>query len=98
MYVITPAIRAAARKCGVEVRVSTTATKKLDALDKTGKKIRAFGGAGYPDFHVYLRTRGRKHAEQRRKAYWARHAKDASVKVSADGKLTAGWLAARILW
>ena len=98
-YKITPEIRDAARKAGVGVRVSTVAGKKLDAYDlKTGERIRSFGALGYADYHIYLRTKGRAHAERMRKAYWARHASDAKVKYARDGKLSAGWLAARILW
>ena len=98
-YLITPAIKAAAAKQGVVVRLSTTTGKKLDAIDpKTGSKIRAFGALGYGDYHVFLRTKGWVYAEAKRKAYWSRHARDARNKYARDGRLSAGWLAAHILW
>lgn len=98
-YVITPAIRDAAKKIGVEVKPSTVKGKKLDAFDaKTGAKIRSFGANGYGDYHMFLRDKGKEYAEKRRKAYWTRHAKDANVKYAPDGKLSAGFLAAHVLW
>jgi hypothetical protein len=96
-YTITPAIRAAAKREGVTVKPSTRPAKKLDAFID-GVFVRAFGATGYGDFHVYLRTEGRESAEKHRRSYHARHAKDASVKYAPDGKLSAGWLAAKILW
>lgn len=97
-YQITPAIRRAAERLGVTVKASTVKGKKLDAFDKDGRKIRSFGAAGMADYHVWKRTHGLEHAERRRKAYWSRHAKDANVKYAPDGNLSAGYLAARILW
>ena len=97
VYTVTPAARAAARRCGVVVRPSTTPGKKLDAF-VDGIKIRAFGDATMSDYHVYLRTHGREYAQRRRDAYWSRHRRDAARKYAADGRLSAGWLAAHILW
>lgn len=96
-YTITPAIRAAARRCGVEVRPSATKGKKLDAYIGE-RKIRSFGASGYGDYHIFQRTHGKEYADKKRQQYWTRHAKDAAVKYAPDGKLSAGWLAARILW
>jgi hypothetical protein len=96
-YVITPAVRAAARRCGVIVRPSTVHGKKLDVY-VDGVRIRSIGDASMPDFHTYLRTHGRAVAERRRDSYWARHQRDAHRRLAPDGHLSAGWLAARILW
>lgn len=96
-YKITFAIRFAARMLGVTVKHSTDPSKKLDVY-KGGKKIRSIGASGFPDYHVYKRTHGKEYAERRRRAYWSRHEKDANIKYSPDGNLSAGYLAARILW
>jgi hypothetical protein len=96
-YTITSAIHAAAKKLGVEVKVSTVKGKKLDAF-KNGKKIRSFGALGYGDYHVFLREKGKEFAEMKKRAYWSRHQKDANNKFAPDGELSAGYLAAHILW
>ena len=98
-YVITPAIKRAAAKVGVRVVPSRSAKHKLDAYDlRTGEFQNSFGGAGYADYHVYLRTHGKAHAAERRALYWQRHAKDASRRYDKRGRLSRGFLSAHVLW
>jgi hypothetical protein len=98
-YVVTPAIRKAAAAVGVRVVPSTSARHKLDAYSlATGAFQNAFGGAGYADYHVYLRTHGPEYAARRRALYWQRHAKDAARRLDRHGKLSRGFLSARVLW
>jgi hypothetical protein len=95
---VTPEIRRRATALGVLVRPSTKATKKLDAFDsRTGEFIASFGGRGCKDFHVWKAESGPLIAEAKRRAYKRRHEADRHV-MYRDGKLTAGYLADKILW
>jgi hypothetical protein len=96
-YQITPEIKARAKKLEIEVKPSSNPKKKLDAYSKDGKIIASFGGNGYMDYHLYKKEYGNEVAEQKRKQYKKRHEKDRKVKYR-DGKLTAGYLADKILW
>lgn len=97
-YPITKEIRERAKQAGVVVKPSQKKDKKLDAFDKkTGEFQASFGGQGYKDYHIYKKEDGQQVANQKRKQYKARHEKDRKVKYR-DGKLTAGFLADRILW
>lgn len=90
-YQITPRQLANARAIGVEIRPSSSPDKKLDVY-RGGKLVARIGAAGYADFDIYLRTRGREYADERRRLYKIRHAGNRSVKGSP------GWYADRILW
>lgn len=97
-YPITAEIKARANKAGVIVKPSKNKDKKLDAFDKqTGKFQASFGAKGYNDFHLWKKKEGEQVANQKRKQYKARHEKNRHVKYR-DGKLTAGYLADKILW
>jgi hypothetical protein len=95
-YPITPDIKNRAKAIGVTVKPSASKGKKLDAF-KNGVYQASFGGKGYKDYHLYKKEDGQQVANQKRKQYKARHEKDRKVKYR-DGKLTAGFLADRILW
>lgn len=96
-YTVTPEIRQRANALNITVKPSTRKGKKLDAYTKDGEYITSFGATGYKDYHIYRREEGAKVAEEKRKQYKARHEKDRKVKYR-DGKMTAGYLADRILW
>jgi hypothetical protein len=91
MYKITNRQRLNAESLGVAIKPSTNKSKKIDVF-KNGKKIASIGAMGYNDFDIYLRTKGKEYADERRKLYKIRHAKDRN-KVG-----TAGFYADRILW
>lgn len=95
-YPITKEIRERAKRIGVEVKHSRKAEKKLDAY-KDGEYIVSFGAKGYKDYHLYKKEYGQSVANEKRKQYKARHEKDRNVKYR-NGKLTAGYLADKILW
>jgi hypothetical protein len=80
-----------ARNLGVNIKPSSRAGKKLDVY-KNGKKIASIGAAGYLDYPNYLAKFGKAVADQKRKNYYSRHAKNLKVKGSP------GYYAARILW
>lgn len=95
-YQITQEIRAKAKAIGVTVKPSTRKGKKLDAY-VDGQFQASFGATGYKDYELYKKEKGKEYTDEKRKAYKARHEKDRKVKYR-DGRLTAGFLADRILW
>jgi hypothetical protein len=96
-YVITKEIRERAKQAGVVVKPSAKKDKKLDAFDKkTGEFQASFGQAGANDFHLWKDAKGKAYADERRRLYHLRH-KNEGAKVRG-GKLTASYLAKKILW
>ena len=95
-YPITKEIRERAKAIGIEVKPSQKKGKKLDAY-KDGVLQSSFGAKGYMDYHLYKKKEGQQVANEKRKQYKARHEKDRKVKYRG-GKLTAGYLADKILW
>jgi len=91
VYVITQYTLKQAKKLGVEVKLSTNKTKKIDVF-KNGRKIAAIGGAGYGDYPTFMNSHGKEHADKRRKLYKIRHEKDRHVLWSN------GFLADKLLW
>ena len=91
MYQITQYTRKRAKQLGVVVKHSTNPTKKIDVF-KDGKKIASVGGIGYGDYPTFMKTRGKKHANTRRRLYKQRHSKDRSVVGSN------GYYADKLLW
>lgn len=87
--------KAKAKKIGVTLEPSKNKDKKF-AVFKDGVFQANIGAKGYKDYESYKKENPNV-AEERRKAYKARHDKDLNVKYR-DGKLTAGYLANKILW
>jgi hypothetical protein len=96
-YQINQEIRERAKKIGVIVQSSKNKDKKLDAYDKQGNFITSFGASGYKDYHLYKSSDGSKVANEKRKLYKARHEGDRHIKYR-NGKMTAGYLADKLLW
>lgn len=95
-YPITKEIRDRAKALGITVKQSRNKEKKLDAY-KDNVFQASFGSKPYKDYHLYKKEYGQKVANEKRKQYKARHDKNRKVKYR-EGKLTAGWLADKILW
>jgi hypothetical protein len=91
MYKITDRQFSNALNLGVTIKPSTNKSKKIDVF-KNGKKIASIGAMGYNDFDIYLRTKGKAYADERRRLYKIRHAKDRN-KIGSPG-----FFADRILW
>jgi hypothetical protein len=85
-----------AKSIGVEIKPSSNKNKKFDAY-KDGKKQASFGAKGYMDYEKYKKKDGKEIADKKRSAYRARHKDDINIK-TRDGKMTAGYLANKILW
>ena len=90
-YTITKYTYKQAKKLGVTVKQSTNKTKKIDVYKK-GKKVASVGARGYNDFPTFMKLKGKKYAQTRRKLYKMRHEKDRHVKGSR------GFYADRLLW
>jgi len=69
MYTITNHSRTQAKLLGVTIK-----NKKLDIF-KEGKYVTSIGDTRYSDYGSYIKTRGKKHADERRRLYHLRHSK-----------------------
>lgn len=92
MYKITQYTKARAEDYNVVVKPSTVEGKKIDVFDKKGKKLASIGAIGYGDYPTFLKEKGVKYAEERRRLYKMRHEKDRHIRGSA------GWYADKLLW
>lgn len=90
MYRIKSYSKKRAADLGVKIKPSTRSGKKIDVF-KNGKKIASIGAKGYNDYPTFKEKYGKKFADQRKKAYLARHKKNII-------KNTPGYYAAKILW
>mgnify|MGYP001181271756 CR=1 FL=1 len=95
MYRIKPYTKRQAKKLGVKVQSSTRKGKKIDVFKmKNGiwVKVASVGAEGYADYPTYMQNKGKKYADERRRLYKIRHAKDRKVRGSN------GWYADKLLW
>jgi len=90
-YRITDYTKQQAKKLGVIVKASSLKGKKIDVF-KNGEKVASVGAIGYSDYPTYMRTKGKAYADERRRLYKIRHAKDRNVKNSD------GYYADKLLW
>jgi len=90
-YQITDYSFKQASKLGVQIKPSKNKKKKIDVF-RQGEKIASIGASGYGDYPTYTKTKGKTYAEERRKLYKLRHAKNSAVIGSN------AFYANRILW
>jgi len=90
MYRIKSYSKKRAAELGVKIKPSTRSGNKIDVF-KNGKKIASIGARGYNDYPTFKEKYGKKFADERKKAYLARHKKNII-------KNTPGYYAAKILW
>lgn len=81
-----------ARKLGVDIKPSTVQGKKIDVFNKKGDKLASIGAIGYADYPTFIEQKGKEFADEKRRLYKLRHAKDRVVRGSA------GYYADKILW
>jgi hypothetical protein len=93
-YRITADIKTRADSIGVSVKPSKRQGKKLDVY-RDGVYQASIGDIRYPDYHVWIKTKGITYANQRRRLYHARHKDTPPMK---NGKYTANYLAKVLLW
>ena len=90
-YQISQYTKKKAKQLGVIVKPSSNPKKKIDVF-KDDKKIASIGSISYYDYPTYLKTKGKEYAEERRRLYKIRHAKDLSNEGSP------GWWSDQLLW
>lgn len=81
-----------AKKLGVEIKPSKVDGKKIDVFNKKGEKLASIGAIGYGDYPTFIEQKGKAYADEKRRLYKIRHAKDRIVRGSA------GFYADKILW
>ena len=92
MYEIKPYSYRKAREIGVKIKPSVKAGKKIDVFTESGEYITSIGDILYGDYPSFIEKEGEIFANNRRRLYKIRHAKDRSVVGST------GWYADQILW
>ena len=91
LYKIKPYSFEQASKLNVTIKPSRFAHKKIDVFKK-GELIASIGDSSYSDYPTHILERGKAYADQRRKAYRKRHAKD------IHNKDENGFWSSEILW
>jgi len=89
MYQITDYSYQQAKKLNVIIKPSTRKGKKIDVYDNNNKFIVSIGDINYMDYPSYIKEKGLKYADERRRLYHVRHKKDSNL---------AGKFAKNILW
>jgi hypothetical protein len=91
MYDITDYSYKKAKKLNVDIKPSVVKGKKIDVF-KDNKKIASIGALGMGDYPTYIREKGLKYANERRRLYRLRHKDDLNNKEGS------GYWASEILW
>jgi hypothetical protein len=92
MYKISNNSYIQAEKLGVKIKPSTNPKKKIDIFDYHNNFICSIGLYGISDYNIYLETKGKKYADERKRLYRLRHSKDINKLGSP------GYYANKILW
>ena len=79
MYDILPYTHQKANELGVIVRSSKNPKYKIDVYDKNGNYLFSGGASGYKDYPHYIKEKGIKYANERRRLYQIRHQKDIKI-------------------
>lgn len=91
IYKISSRTKSQAKKLGVNVKPSQKKNKKVDVY-KDDKLVASVGSRGMEDYASHMQKKGKAFADERRKAYKDRHAKNRSVVGSP------GYYADKLLW
>ena len=91
MYKILKYTKDRALEYGVKVRPSKIKNKKIDVI-YNGDVIASIGDVRFLDYPNHIKKNGLEYANNRRRLYWIRHAKDIKKIGSA------GFWAAVLLW
>jgi len=91
LYKISSHTKTQAKKLGVDVKPSQKKNKKVDVY-KDDKLVASVGSRGMEDYASHLQKKGKAFADERRKAYKDRHAKNRNVVGSP------GYYADKLLW
>ena len=89
MYSITKYSYDKAKDHDLIIKPSNRKQYKIDVYDKKGGYITSIGSKNYSDYPNYIQTHGIDYANERRRLYYIRHAKDDNIR---------GHLAKLLLW
>jgi len=92
MYHILPYTYKQAKKIGVLIYPSDNKRYKLEVYDNNGFFLCYVGASGYSDYPHYILSHGKEYADERRRLYKIRHAKDRQIIGSR------GFFADQLLW
>ena len=92
MYHILPYTYKQAKKLGVLIYPSDNKRYKLEVYDNNGFFLCYVGASGYSDYPHYILSHGKEYADERRRLYKIRHAKDRQIIGSR------GFFADQLLW
>ena len=93
MYQILPYTYKKAKELGLVVFKSDNPKYKLEVYDReTGTFLFYAGDSKYEDYPHYIQSHGKAYADNRRRLYRIRHAKEIANKGSR------GWYIAELLW
>ena len=91
MYKITKHSYEQAKKLGVKIAPSSKKNKKIDVI-KDGQIVASIGDSRYDDYGTFIQRGDKAYADERRRLYRIRHAKE-EKKIGS-----AGFYALKILW
>jgi hypothetical protein len=92
MYDILPYTYKRAKDLGVIIFPSDNPKYKLEIYDENGLFLFYGGSPKYSDYPHYIKSHGLKYANERRRLYRIRHAKE----IANEG--SRGWYIAHLLW
>ena len=92
MYDILPYTYKKAKDLGVLIFPSDNPRYKLEIYDDNGLFLFYGGSPKYSDYPHYIKSHGKKYADERRRLYHIRHAKE----IADEG--SRGWYIAHLLW
>lgn len=75
MYQITQYTKDKARQAGLVIKPSSRKWKKIDVF-KNGNYLDSIGDTRYGDYPTFVKEKGSKYAEERRRLYHLRHTKN----------------------
>jgi hypothetical protein len=90
-YTITAYTKRQAKKYGLKVKPSKVKGKKIDVY-KGNEKVASVGATGYNDYPTWIKKKGKKYANERRRLYKIRHQKNRNKRG------TRSWYADKLLW
>lgn len=86
MYEITEYTYRKAKQMGYTVKPSDKTGKKIDVF-KNGQFVHSVGALGYKDYPTYIKEKGQRYADIRRRLYHLRHTGNSLGEVLARNLL-----------
>ena len=91
-YEISTEAKKIAKNLGIKIKPSDNPKKKIDIYDANGNFIFSIGDRRYNDYRSYIKLKGKKFADERRRLYKIRHNKSRNILGSPS------YYADKLLW